>query len=140
MTAAEEQVEITSSTGALVARSKRPNEVGDSGGSSAEIVSVFPLPHEEHTEVLLGDPPREHLSEVSGLGFDVVLGNDNLEVNVTKELNTEHDSLENNSHMQSDKDDPRDAVRSTDTNPISPLKLVVDLPSVEAVLVLMMVL
>uniref|UniRef100_A0A3Q7GP49 Helicase C-terminal domain-containing protein n=1 Tax=Solanum lycopersicum TaxID=4081 RepID=A0A3Q7GP49_SOLLC len=134
MTAAEEQVEITSSTGALVARSKRPNEVGDSGGSSAEIVSVFPLPHEEHTEVLLGDPPREHLSEVSGLGFDVVLGNDNLEVNVTKELNTEHDSLENNSHMQSDKDDPRDAVRSTDTNPISPLKLVVDLPSVEAVL------
>ncbi|XP_015079085.1 uncharacterized protein LOC107023051 isoform X2 [Solanum pennellii] len=134
MTAAEEQVEITSSTGALVARSKRPNEVGDSGGSSAEIVSVFPLPHEEHTEVLLGDPPREHLSEVSGLGFDVVLGNDNLEVNVTEELNTEHDSLENNSHLQSDKDDPRDAVRSTDTNPISPLKLVVDLPSVEAVL------
>ncbi|KAL3365354.1 hypothetical protein AABB24_010481 [Solanum stoloniferum] len=130
--AAEEQVEITSSTGALVARSKQPNEVGDSGGSSAEIVSVFPLPHEEHTEVLLEDPPREHLSEVSGLGF--VLGNDNSEVNVTEELNTEHDSPENNSHLLNDEDNPRDAVRSTDTNSISPLKLVVDLPLVEAVL------
>ncbi|XP_055829400.1 helicase protein MOM1-like isoform X2 [Solanum dulcamara] len=132
--ATEEQVKITSSTGALVARSKQPNEVDDSGGSSAEIVSVFPLPPEEHTEVILEDPTREHLSEVSGSGFDVVLGNDNSEVNVTEEFNTEHDSPQNNSHLRNDEDNPRDAVRSTDTNLISPLKLVVDLPLVAAAL------
>ncbi|MCD7472818.1 hypothetical protein HAX54_014187 [Datura stramonium] len=133
--ATEEQVEIASSTGALVARSKQPNEVGDSGGSSEEIVSVFPLPPEEHTEVLLEDPTREHLMEVSGTGFDVVLGNDNSEVNDgTEELNIEHASLENNSHVRNDEDNPRDAVRSTDTNQVSPLELVVDLPLAAAVL------
>ncbi|KAM3375753.1 helicase protein MOM1 isoform X3 [Capsicum galapagoense] len=134
MPATEEQVEIASSTGALVAGSKQPNEVGDSGGSSEEIVSVSPLPPEEHTEVLLEDPTREHLLEVSGMGSDVVPGNDNSEVNnVTEELNAEHDSLENISHLQNDEDNPRDAVRPTDTNQISPLELVVDFPSVAAV-------
>ncbi|CAN4101686.1 unnamed protein product [Withania somnifera] len=132
--ATEEQVEIASSTGVFVSRSKQPNEVRDSGGSSEEIVSVFPLPPEEHTEVILEDPTRGHLLEVSGTGFDVVLGNDNAEVNnVTEELNTEHNSLENNSHLRNNEDSPRDAVRSTDTNQISPLGLVVDLPLVAAV-------
>ncbi|KAK4367206.1 hypothetical protein RND71_015086 [Anisodus tanguticus] len=133
--ATEEQLEIASTFGALVARSKQPNEVGDSGASSEEIVSVFPLPPEEQTEVLLQDPAREHLLELSGTGFDVVVGNDHSEVNnVIEELNTEHGSLENNSHLQNDEDNPRDAVRSTNKNQISPEELVVDAPSVAAVL------
>ncbi|MCE3049718.1 hypothetical protein HAX54_045590 [Datura stramonium] len=115
-----------------------PNKVGDPdlpASTSKEIVSVFPLPPEEHTEVLLEDPTREHLMEVSGTGFDVVLGNDNSEVNDgTEELNIEHASLENNSHVRNDEDNPRDAVRSTDTNQVSPLELVVDLPLAAAVL------
>lgn len=132
--ATKEQVEIATSTGTLVAGSQQPNEVGDSGGSSAEIVSSI-LPPEEHAEVLLEDPTREHLLEVSGPGFDIVPGNDIAEVNnVTEELNTEHNSLENNSHLQNYEDNVRDAVKSTETNPISPLKLVVDLPLVAAVL------
>ncbi|KAJ8557657.1 hypothetical protein K7X08_003282 [Anisodus acutangulus] len=133
--ATEEQLEIASTFGALIARSKQPNEVGDSGASSEEIISVFPLPPEEQTEVLLHDPAREHLLELSGMGFDVVVGNDHSEVNnVIEELNTEHGSLENNSHLQNDEDNPRDAVRSTNKNQISPEELVVDAPSVAAVL------
>ncbi|XP_059297528.1 uncharacterized protein LOC132050331 isoform X1 [Lycium ferocissimum] len=127
--ATEEQVGIPSTAEALVARSKKPNEVGDSGGSSEEIISVFPLPPEEHTEVLLEDPAGEHL-----LG-NVGMGNDHSEVNnVIEELNTEHDSVENNSHLQNAEHNPRGAVRSTDRNQISPKELIVDVPSIAAVL------
>ncbi|KAK4351467.1 hypothetical protein RND71_030780 [Anisodus tanguticus] len=133
--ATEEQVGIASSAGTLIATSKQPNEVGDSGGSSEEIVSEFPLPPEEHTEVLFEDPAREHLLEVSGMGLNIVVGNDHSEVNnVIDELNTEHDSLERNSHLQSDEDNLMDAVRSADRNQISPEELVVDVPSVAAIL------
>ncbi|KAJ8535518.1 hypothetical protein K7X08_023238 [Anisodus acutangulus] len=130
--ATEDLAGVKSVDGGLVAKSKRLNEVG---GSSEEIVSEFPLPPEEHTEVLFEDPAREHLLEVSGTGLNIVVGNDHSEVNnVIEELNTEHDSLERNSHLQSDEDNPMDAVRSADRNQISPEELVVDVPSVAAIL------
>ncbi|XP_009618970.1 helicase protein MOM1-like isoform X3 [Nicotiana tomentosiformis] len=132
--AAEEQVEIASTAGALVARYEKPNEVGDSGGGPEEIASVFPLHSEEHTEVPLEHPPREHLLEVSGTGVNVVVENDHSEVNnVIEELNTEHGSLENNSHLPNDEENSRDAVSSIDRKQISLEEVVVDLRLAAAV-------